>query len=109
MTKAKGQLMFTDNTFLIRLNSLSDPTVAVANNVQYHQRYWVYAQCSLAGSSRVGIIETDQSSRVAADIEILNAIRFELSNPTGIALNMNNINKIETVFKTADSRKYTKY
>ena len=43
MTKEKGLKLLrvaaklTDRNFFIRLNSLSDPTDAVANDVQYHQ------------------------------------------------------------------------
>ena len=97
MTKANGQQMFNiatnlkDNSFLVRLNTPSDATDAVANDVQYHQRCWVYAQRSVC-SIDVDIVEIEQSSRVVADIEILNAIKCELSNPTGVILNMKNIN-----------------
>ena len=31
-------------SFFIRLNSMIDPSDAVANDVQYHLRCWIYAQ-----------------------------------------------------------------
>ena len=99
MTKEKGRKMLEvaqkhiDKSFVVRLNTLTDPTDAVANDVQYHQQCWIYAQRLAAKSGEVdGSRVIDDSARVIADIEILNAIECELENPTGTALNMNNIN-----------------
>ena len=79
----------TNRNFFIRLNSLSDPTDAVANDVQYHQLCWIYAQRD-AQPPKDKVL--NQKHCVIADIEILNAIKCELTNPTGVPMNMNNIN-----------------
>ena len=99
MTKPKGERLYdigqkiADKSLMIRLNTLSDPTDAVANDVQYHQNCWVYIQRSVPTLNKNNSSENiDNMYRIAADIEILNAIRYELSMPTGTSLNMNNIN-----------------
>ena len=95
MTKGKGlkflrvAAKLTDRNFFIRLNSLSDHTDAVSNDVQYHQLCWIYTQRD-AQPPKDKVL--NQKHCVIADIEILNASKCELTNPTGVPMNMNNIN-----------------
>ena len=95
MAKEKGlkrlrvAAKLTDRNFFIRLNSLSDPTDAVANDVQYHQLCWIYAQRDAQPPIDKVL---NQKHCVIADIEILNAIKCELTSQTGVPMNMNNIN-----------------
>jgi len=97
-TKPKGIRMLEvakqldDDGFLIRLNTLADPADAVANDVQYHQNCWLYAQREASKTSTEDVAEMEQTSRVISDIEILNIVKCELDSGANSDLNMNNIN-----------------
>ena len=77
-----------DKSFFIRLNTLCNAADAVANDVQYHQRCWLYAQRNAKKANNTNcdtdIIEIDDTSRVISD--------FELDKKGNTDLNMNNIN-----------------
>ena len=75
MTKPKGERLYdigqkiADKSLMIRLNTLSDPTDAVANDVQYHQNCWVYIQRSVPTLNKNNSSENiDNMYRIAADI-----------------------------------------
>ena len=65
-----------EKEFYIRVNSISDPTDDVANDVKYHRRCWVYAQREAEGSDDNDDIQV--TSRVISNIELINMIRSEL-------------------------------
>ena len=77
-----------DKSFFVRLNTLCNAADAVANDVQYDQRFWLYAQCNAKKTNNThcdtDIIEIDDTSRVISD--------FELDKKENTDLNMNNIN-----------------
>ena len=82
-----------EKEFYIRVNSISDPTDAVANDVKYHRRCWVYAQREAEGSDdNDDIQDIVVTSRVISNIELKNMIKSELIDPSDIPLTMKNIN-----------------
>ena len=87
--------LIDNSRFLIYLNTLPDPKDAVANDVQYHQCCWVYAQCEAQRKVQSSCHETlrdEKTSRVIADMEILNICRTQLDRSDSADLNMNNSN-----------------
>ena len=46
------KVIFSDKRFFVRLNSIIDPSDVVANDVQYHLRYWIYAQRKAAPKTK---------------------------------------------------------
>ena len=101
-TKPKGLKMFEvakkidDKNFFICLNTLCNAADAVANDVQYHQRCWLYAQRNAKKTNNshcyTDSIEIDDISCVINDIELLNVVKCELDKKGNIDLNANNIN-----------------
>ena len=85
-----------DRGFFIHLNTLCHAAEAVANDVQYHQRCWLYAQPNAKKTDNTHCytdsIEIDDTSSVISDIELLNAVKCELDKKEIADLNMNNIN-----------------
>ena len=84
-----------DNSrFLIHLNTLPDPKDAVANDVQFHQCCWVYAQREAQRKVQASCHETlrdEKTSRVIANMEFwISAEQLDSSDSTD--LNMSNIN-----------------
>ena len=78
------------------MNSFPDAPEAVANNVKYHQRCWLYwlykkhyAEKTNKTYSDIDSIETDDTSRVIAKIEILNVVKCELDRKENADFNMN--------------------
>ena len=57
-----------DKSFFIRLNSTIDPPDA--NDVQYHLRYWIYAQRKAVPKAEYSSSDSNQWN-VIADIEII--------------------------------------
>ena len=73
-----------DKSFFIRLNTLCTAADAIASDVQYHQRCWLYAQ---RNAKKINIthcdtdsIEIDDTSRIISDIELLNVVKCELDS-----------------------------
>ena len=101
-TKPKGLKMFEvakkidGKSFFIHLNTLCNAADAVANDVQYHQRCWLYAQRNAKKTNNIHCdtdsIEIDDTSRVISDIELLNVVKCEFNKKENTDLNMNNIN-----------------
>ena len=101
-TKPKGLKMFEvvkkidGKSFFIHLNTLCNAADAVANDVQYHQRCWLYAQRNAKKTNNIHCdtdsIETADTSRVISDIELLNVVKCEFDKKENTDLNMNNIN-----------------
>ena len=99
MLKATGIKMLKivrnikDKDFYIRLNSISDATDAVANDVKYHRRCWIYTQREAEGSDdNCNIEDIDDTSRVISDIEVINIVKRELIEPSEVPLAMQNVN-----------------
>ena len=86
-TKPKVLTMFEvakkvdDKSFFICRNTLCNAADAVANDVQYHQRCWLYAQRNAGKINNTHCdadsIEIDDTSRVISDIELLNVVDCE--------------------------------
>ena len=101
-TKPKGLKMFEvvkkidGKSFFIHLNTLCNAADAVANDVQYHQRCWLYAQRNAKKTNNIHCdtdsIEIADTSRVISDIELLNVVKCEFDKKENTDLNMNNIN-----------------
>ena len=93
-TKPKGLKMFevakkiNDKSFFIRLNTLCNAAGAVADDVQYHQRCWVYAKKKNNTHCDTDSTEMDDTSRVISDIELLNVVKCELDKKENTDLNM---------------------
>ena len=100
-TKPKGLKMFEvaktidGKSFFIHLNTLCNAADAVANDVQYHQRCWLYAQRNAKKTNNIHCdtdsIEIDDN-RVISDTELLNVVKCEFDKKENTDLNMNNIN-----------------
>ena len=84
-----------DKSFYIRHKTISDPTDAVANDTKYHLSCWIYAQREADGEeAHKSIQNIDETSRVIPDIEIINIVKCEFSEPSNIPLNIKNLNTI---------------
>ena len=77
-----------DKSFFIRLNTLCNAAGAVANDVQYHQRCWVYAKKKNNTHCDTDSTEMDDTSRVISDIELLNVVKCELDKKENTDLNI---------------------
>lgn len=75
----------------IRLNSVCNPSDAVANDVLYHLKCYVHLQREAGKNASTDFIDVDHKARVVADIEILNLVEYKLSQ--GEILNMNTIHE----------------
>ena len=75
-----------DKSFFIRLNTLCNAAGAVANDVQYHQRCWVYAKKTNNTHCDTDSTEMDGTSRVISDIELLNVVKCELDKKENTTL-----------------------
>lgn len=81
MYKVAQQL--SDQSLFISLNSIPDPTDAVANDVVYHLTCWVKIKREALKSSSANentIPEIDNMDTVLADIEIISVVRCSLSD-----------------------------
>ena len=67
-----------DKSFFIRLNSMIDPSDAVAKDVQYHLRCWIYAQRKAVPQTEYSSSDSNQSN-VISDIEIINVVKCALN------------------------------
>ena len=64
--------------FYLRLNSIADPTDAVANNVNYDQRCWVYAQREACGKEESDDVQhIDDAGRGISDVFIINMVKLQ--------------------------------
>ena len=84
-------------TFLSVWTSVCNAADAVANDVQYHQRCWLYAQRHGKKTNNTHCdtdsIKIDDTPRVISDIELLNVVKSELDKKEeNTDLSMNNIN-----------------
>ena len=75
----------------MRLNSIPNASDAVANDVVYHLKCWVTAQKQIEPQTKTQ--EIDNFNQVVCDIELINLIRHNLNNPSGIVMDMNTLNK----------------
>ena len=101
-TKPKGLKMFEvakkidGKSFFVRQYTLCNAADAVANDVQYHQHCWLYAQRNAKKTNNTHCdtdsIETDHNSRAISDIELLNVVKCELDKKENTDLSINNIN-----------------
>ena len=84
-----------DQQFFIRMNSTPNASDAVANDVQYHLKCWVLAQRVALNSSPTinEVQEMEDIERVLADIEIVNAVTFQLNASSEHVLDMKSINR----------------
>ena len=62
----------------VRLNSVCDPSDAVANDVQYHLKCWIYLQRKTNKDDNSNVQEINNVGQVTSDIEILNLVEAEL-------------------------------
>ena len=68
----------------VSLNSVCDPSDAVANDVQYHLKcwiYWIYLQRKTNKDDNSNVQEINNVAQVTSDIEILNLVEAELKEP----------------------------
>ena len=68
-----------------------DPSDAVANDVQYHFRCWIYGQQKAVPKTEYSYSDSNQSN-VTADIEIINIVKCALNYPSETVLIMYNVN-----------------
>ena len=65
----------------------------LANDIKYHLKCSVTIQRQSKTENETQPREMDDISKVISDIEIINIINSELQNPSGITLNMFDINQ----------------
>ena len=75
----------------MRLNSVCDPSDAVANDVQYHLKCRIYLQRKTNKDDNSNVQEINVA-RVTSDIEVLNLVEAKLKEPSKIVLDMNTVN-----------------
>ena len=83
---------FEDKSLHVRLNSVCDPSDAVANDVQYHLKCWIYLQRKTNKDDNSNVQEINNVAQVTSDIEVLNLVEAELKEPSKIVLDMNTVN-----------------
>ena len=75
----------------VGLNSVCDPSDAVANDVQYHLKCWIYLQKKNKDDNS-NVQKINNVVQVISDIEIFNHVEAELNEPSRIVLDINTAN-----------------
>jgi hypothetical protein len=85
--------LLQDQSFFLRLNSVPNAADAVANDVQYHLKCWVLAQRNVHKQEIDSTTpEIDDVTRILADIEIINIVKYQLRNNADVVLDMTTLN-----------------
>ena len=82
----------TDKSFYIRLNTIPSAHGATANDVRYHLRCWSAVKRETKRSLSTQSTPEESIIQTTFDIEIINMIQFQLSDPSEKILDMNSIN-----------------
>ena len=78
--------------FYGRLHIIPNAQDAVANDVKCHLRCWVDAKRKASAKDKsIQSQEIDNTNQVIADIEIINILKLELSDPSHQVINSNHI------------------
>ena len=86
--------LLKDKSLEIRLNSVSNPADAVANDVMYHLRCYIYLKRDAGKEDSENIQNLVDTAQIIADIEIINLVETKIS----LGLILNN-NMIHTTYK----------
>ena len=94
--------VLSDKQFIIRMNSISCASDAVANDVRYHLTCWVKAQREAKADPKE-IQDLNNYACIAANIEITNLVEHVINHTPKQTINMNEVNSTYRQFLVKNS------